>query len=438
MKILMMTNTYKPIVGGLEKSVETFSKEFRKKGHRAVIVTPEYENAEEEKDVIRVPAFRYSKDANFSVQLPIPGTLMQKLGDFRPDIVHAHHPFLVGGAGLRTAYKYNVPLVFTHHTLYEQNTHYLSNIEALKRFVVELSTGYANLADQVFAPSESVMKILRQRGVRTPIAVVPTGIHVRRFARGNPEKIKNILGIPPDAYLVGHIGRLALEKNLKFLARAVAAFLKKRSRAHFLLVGEGPAEEEVKAVFKKEGLESRLHLAGCLKGQKLIDAYHAIDVFAFTSQSETQGLVLTEAMAAGVPIVAVDAPGVREVVKDKVNGRMIPSQSLGDFVSALGWMMARKTPELEKIRRACRNTAGDFSAQKSAERALEVYASLKSKNFIRRDSEKDELWQRMTRMIKAQWDITKNMAKGAEAMITGEPRKKSKKTKGRLTEILLL
>ena len=421
MKILMMTNTYKPILGGLEKSVELLFTELRKRGHRVLIVAPEYDGAEKEKNVLRVPAISYTKDETLTVQLPIPGALAKKLGKFRPDIVHAHHPFFLGDTAIRLAYKHNIPLVFTHHSLYEKNAHYLSDTEAMRRFVIELSTGYANLADHVFAPSESVMNMISEYGVRTPISVVPTGTPVKRYAKGNGTKIKSDLGIPADAIVVGHIGRLALEKNLEFLSKGVALFMTKEPRARFLVVGDGPSEEAMREIFRKKNLEFRLHLAGRLVGQKLIDAYHAIDVFAFASQSETQGLVLVEAMAAGTPVVAVDAPGVREVVRDKVNGRLIPKETLKGFTEALRWMTARPEGELKKMRSECMKTAGEFSVDQCVQKALDVYVSLKPAGLKSREGKNTERWNQTLRMVKAQWDLTKNMAKGAGAMLAGEP-----------------
>src|SRR5665213_1889477 len=185
MNILIMTNTYKPLLGGLEKSIERFATEYRQRGHRVVIVVPEYPDAKPEEDVIRIPAAQHFNGTDFSVQLPIPGLLNEALGKFHPDIVHSQHPFFVGDTALRVASKYNVPLVFTHHTLYEENVHYIpGNEEAKKRFVIELSTGYENLVDCVFAPSESIMKMIKERGVETPVHVVPTGLYVKDYTRG--------------------------------------------------------------------------------------------------------------------------------------------------------------------------------------------------------------------------------------------------------------
>lgn len=419
MNILMMTNTYKPLVGGLEKSVELFSHEFRKSGHRVVIVCPTFEGMKREKDVVRIPAMQHFNGSDFSIQLPIPGILAQALGNFKPDIVHAHHPFFIGDTALRVASNYNVPLVFTHHTLYEQNVHYVpGNQEALKRFVIELSTGYANLADQVFAPSESIMQLMIERGVETPIEVVPTGIYLNKFSRGAGKAFRQQCGIQdPKAFVVGSVGRLALEKNLEFLTRAVVQFLKKVSQAHFLVCGQGPLEESIREIAQQHGVAERVHFGGVLQGKALNAGYHAMDVFAFASQSETQGLVVTEAIASGVPVVAVDAPGVREVIKDTVHGRLLPHESIEDFVCGLEWVHTQSAAQLKALKRNCRERAQDFSMPKCAEKVLKKYQELSIRQgFVRRASEESR-WASTARLIHAQWDLVKNLTKAAGAML---------------------
>ncbi len=422
MNILMMTNTYKPLVGGLEKSVSSFTKEFREAGHRVVIVAPEYPDMQPEKDVIRIPAMTNFNGTDFSVQLPIQGTLTEALGDFCPHIVHSQHPFLIGDTALRIASKYNVPLVFTHHSLYEENVHYMpGNIEALKRFMIELSTGYANLADHVFAPSESVMTMMKERGVTTAIDVVPTGIYTDQFARGAGKIFRKKLNIPEDIFVVGHVGRLSPEKNLEFVTRAVAQFLNKEPKAHFLIGGTGPSEESIKEIMTQEGVIDRLHLAGMLKGKDLVRAYHAMDVFVFASQSETQGLVVTEAMAAGIPVVAVDAPGVREVVKDRVNGRLLVNESIDDFVSALMWLKKQPVPSIKKIKKACKETAQGFSMKDCAQRALKIYVSLTVNHGFCRKNIEEGFWSNAIRSIQTQWGLAKNFTQATGAFMSPAP-----------------
>jgi 1,2-diacylglycerol 3-alpha-glucosyltransferase len=423
MNILMMTNTYKPLLGGLEKSVEAFANEFRNVGHRVIIVAPDYSGMEPEEDLIRIPAVQNFNGSDFSLQLPIPGVLADALGNFRPDIVHSHHPFLIGDTALRVASRYNVPLVFTHHTLYEENVHYVpGNEEALKRFVIQLSSGYANLADRAFAPSESVMYMMRERGVETPIDVVPTGIYVENFEPDAGKLFREKYGIAPNAFVIGHLGRLAPEKNLEFLTRAVLEFLKDHSEAHFLVAGKGPSEEGIAQIMAQAGLRDRLHLTGVVKGDDLISAYHAMDVFVFASQSETQGLVLTEAMAAGIPVVGVDAPGVREVVHDGINGCLLAHEDIEDFVHALEWIKRQPPEKLRQIKKQCHETAVGFSMKNSVHKALRIYTSLAIDGFVRRSSEESS-WARAARLIHTQWGLIKNLTKATGAMVMGSTHK---------------
>ena len=431
MNILRMTKTYKPLVGGLEKSVINFANEYREAGHRVIIVAPEFPDMKVEEDVIRIPAFANYNGSDFSVQLPIQGTLTKALGDFIPHIVHSQHPFLIGDTALRIASKYNVPLVFTHHSLYEENVHYMpGNEESLKRFMIELSTGYANLADHVFAPSESVMLMMKERGVTTAIDVVPTGIYTEQFTRGAGKAFRKKLNIPANAYVVGHVGRLAPEKNLDFVARAVVQFLKKEPDAHFLIGGSGPSEDPIKGILAQEGLTDRLHMAGMLKGKDLVNAYHAMDVFVFASQSETQGLVVTEAMAAGIPVIAVDAPGVREVVKDGVNGRLLNNESIEDFVAGLVWLKKQPVLQIKKIKNACKKTAKKFTMVDCARRALNIYVTLTTNRGFSRRNHEEGFWSNAIRSIQAQWGTAKNLTHATEAYYTSPAPEKAPELAG--------
>ncbi len=414
MNIVMATNTYLPHVGGVARSVEAFTTEYRRRGHRVLVVAPEFPHMPpRERDVVRIPAIQNFNGSDFSVVLPVPGRLREALDRFAPEIVHAHHPYLLGMTALRIARYRNLPLVFTHHTRYEEYTHYVPlNSPALKRFVIELATRYANLCDQVFAPSRSIAELLKTRGVTTPVAVVPTGVEIGRFARGDGPRLRAALGIPRDALVVGHVGRLAPEKNLHFLAEAVAAFLKTEPRARFLVVGKGPSEADIRSVFAEAGLAARLHSAGILQTPRLADAYHAMDLFAFASKSETQGMVLTEAMAAGLAVVALDAPGVRDVVQDRHNGRLLDTETVTAFVQALAWVASRSPVQRQALRSAALATAQSFSLERTADLALGRYQALRSRTRGAK-AEADAEWERVLNLVKAQWEITKGLAEAA-------------------------
>lgn len=407
MNILMMTNTYLPLVGGLERSIESFTKEYRKRGHRVIIVAPEYENSpKKELDVIRVPALKHFYGSKFSVKLPIAGFFLEALGGFKPDIIHAHHPFLMGDTALRLAYDYKVPLIFTHHSLYEEN---VGDSETVKKFVTELATGYANCCDHVIAPSESVAEMIKARGVKTQITAISTGLDLNQY-KGNGGSVREELKIPKDAFVAGYVGRLSPEKNLPFLTRAVALFLKKEERAVFLVVGSGPSEAELLSHFKDLKLEGRLFFAGEMKGKKLIEAFQTIDVFVFSSHSETQGMVLNEAMAAGTPVVGLDAPGVRDIVRDKINGRLVAEENEEKFAGALSWILRQPPAARRKLIAEAKKTAKLFSMPRCADKMLRLYESLQpAKGFERKSDETD--WFPFVQRVEAEWDLLCNFTK---------------------------
>jgi glycosyltransferase involved in cell wall biosynthesis len=420
MNIVMLTNTYTPHVGGVARSVEAFTAEYRRRGHRVLVVAPEFANQpRDEMEVVRISAIQNFNGSDFSLVLPVSGLLTEALDAFRPDLVHSHHPYLLGMTALRVASYRELPLVFTHHTFYEQYTHYVpADSSAFKRFVIELATRYANLCDQVFAPSDSVAALLRERGVEAPIAVVPTGVNVERFAQGDGAGFRRMMDIPLNAFVVGHLGRLAPEKNPAFLAEAVAAFLKSEPRAHFLLVGKGPSETDIRAILEREGVCARLHVAGILEPPHVAAAYHAMDVFAFASKSETQGMVLTEAMAAGVPVVGLDAPGVREVLRDTYNGRLLHEEDVEAFRAALQGIAQLPAERRRQLSQGAVETAEDFSMPRSADKALGCYATLCEQVFVARP-EAYKQWARALHLVEAEWNILKGMAGAALAAFSG-------------------
>lgn len=367
MKIMMVTNTFTPHVGGVARSVQRFTDEYRRMGHEVLVVAPTYKEQVSEFDTIRIPAINDINGSSFSLPVPVIGALKQKLAaatvSFGPDVIHSHHPFLLGDVARILSVRFRVPLVFTHHTMYEQFASYTSKNLASPAFVMNLATEYANLCDHVIAPSQSTADILRDRGVTQRMTVVPTGVDVESFARGDRNMWRERCNIPLDAPVIGHVGRLAPEKNLGFLTRAVRAFLRKHTRAHFLLVGDGPSKDETYAQ-----LGERCHAIGSRNGAELASAFCAMDCFAFSSKSETQGMVLTEAMSAGVPVVAIDAPGARDVVVDRMNGRLVPDD-FQNFCNAIRWVLERRSDLSVNARR----TAMSYSQRACADRALSVY-----------------------------------------------------------------
>jgi 1,2-diacylglycerol 3-alpha-glucosyltransferase len=418
MKILYVTNSFTPHVGGVARSVEAFTAELRKQGVDVHVVAPTYEGTpENEPNVLRVPAVQNFNGSDFSVAYPLTGLVRTVVDDFKPDVIHSHHPFVLGATAFRIARATQTPLVFTHHTMYEQYTHYVpGDSPVLKRFAIQLATSYANLCQHVIAPSESIRDVIQERGVKTPVTVIPTGVHCEKFAEGSGSGFRKIIGIPEDAFVVGHVGRLAKEKNLDFLSKAVASFLQAHPDAHFLLVGSGAHEDAVISCLHDAGVDERVHWTGALTGRFLVSAYRAMDVFAFASHSETQGMVITEAMAAGAPVVAIDAPGVREVVNSGVNGIMLEEDSVEGFVEALHHF-ATTPASMASSKQGSLETADSYSIQNSTRKMISVYEKLIAE-FPARHSDAPGAWERTMRMAETEWDVIKEFAEAASHAIS--------------------
>lgn len=405
MKILFFTNTYLPHVGGVAKSVQTLETRLREMGHPVRIIASEFEGSVDDPHVFRVPAFQNFNGSDFSVRIPIPSGMGDFVEAFQPDMVHSHHPFLLGDAALRIARRLGVPMVFTHHTLYERYTHYVPfDSPTLQRMAVQLATEYCNLCDRIVAPSESIAELLKKRGVKTPIDSIPTGIDLEAFAGNAGGAFREARGIPSGVPVIGTVGRLAEEKNLLYLAEAVGRCLERDPDAVFLVVGDGDAREEMMSILEQRVNGSRIFAVGNLTGQALLDAYASIDCFVFASQTETQGLVLAEAMAAGSPVVALDGPGVREIVVDGENGVLLPGDATPEaFAEGLSRLL--EDPErLRTCSAAARRSVESYSTDDCAQRILRLYEQALEEH----DSGGSELpvvWQRILTELESEWDL---------------------------------
>jgi glycosyltransferase involved in cell wall biosynthesis len=419
MNIAMFTNTYLPHVGGVANSVRRFADGFARRGHGVLIVAPDYGEASgDEHRVVRVPALR-KVSGDFSMPLPGAWGLDEALGQFGPDLVHSHHPYLVGDVALRVSAERKLPILFTHHTRYEHYVHYTPfDSDAAARLLVRVATGYEELVDRVIAPSGSMRAILRGRGVTTPVDVIPTGVDLQEYAGGDGAEARRTHGIPADALVVGHVGRLAKEKNLVFVARAAAEFLRKNAQAHALVVGRGDAEDRMQQVFSEAGVAERAHFTGALTGQTLIDAYHAMDAFLFASKTETQGMVLVEALAAGCPLVALDAPGSREVVREGENGHLIEAEDAGAFAEALA-DLAERYEDGEDLPGRARASAAPFAVGECVEKALASYRTAVAAERGSIDLENSS-WAGFRRMLEQEWHLWSERVDALTDIVSGE------------------
>ncbi|MBS0013204.1 MAG: glycosyltransferase [Desulfobacterales bacterium] len=413
MNICMFTNTYLPHVGGVARSVSLFETDLRKLGRNVLIVAPTFPDKkpgrEKNSRVLRVPAIQNFNGSDFSVSIPIPFIIDEEIDAFAPDIIHSHHPFLLGDAAMRTAYRRGLPLVFTHHTLYEQYTHYVSSQSpTMKKFVIKMTTAYANMCTHVVAPSQSIADLLKQRGVKTPVTPIATGVDYEAFQGGSGQQFRKEFSIPQNARVIGHLGRLAREKNLSFLTQAVAAYMKQDPEAWFVVVGDGPEREQMEKDFAGQGLGGRLVMAGKQTGDALINAYHAMDLFVFSSKSETQGMVVTEAMAAGNPVVALDASGVREVVRDEHNGRLLDENADTETFARVIAQCFADDGRLQAYAENARDTARQFDRMHCAQKLSDLYTHIGRLPASKKQKINDDLfgnWEEMLKAVRIEWEM---------------------------------
>ena len=423
MKIVMFTNTFSPHVGGVANSVSGLAEGLRELGHEVLVVAPVFPGAsEDEAFVIRIPALQQFGGSDFSLPIPVTRSLAKLMDDFAPEIVHSHHPFLLGGTALRVAAARDIPIIYTYHTNYELYGHYIAkNSEITKRLALSLALGYCNLCSAVIAPSQSTADFLASQNIETQTVIIPTGVDIDRIGTGEARDVRASFDIPQDAFVVGHVGRLAPEKNLGFLTDALVEFLGQNQRAHVLIAGSGPMAEPTRAAFEAANLGDRLHMAGIVVGHELAAIYAAMDVFAFSSMSETQGMVLAEAMSAGTPVVALDASGVREIVVEGENGRLLPDRTTPqEFANVLSQTSAQPKAALEDMRRNAVRTAGKFSRSSSVLKTYDLYSAVLDREPAQLEIE-TSAWKTAKRSLAEQWKIFGHVAHAvSEAVLTPE------------------
>lgn len=379
--IAYFTNTYLPFVGGVSNSVHLYAEYLRRGGVNVLIYAPTYsEQSEDTPGVRRIIAIPSAGSTEFS--LPLPGSLKPMI-DFAAqefDLVHVHHPFLLGETGMRMARGEQLPLVFTYHTQYEQYTHNVPlNEETTAKALIKHASEFCEMCDLVIAPTEGIRALLRARGVTSRIEVLPSGIELARFLTADPRPVRAKLGLGADQPLLLHVGRLSREKNLEYLFNAVLIALEALPDAVFVVAGKGPDEDTLRALVSERGVAAdRVCFLGPVIGDDLIALYAAADLFVFASTSETQGMVLVEAMAGATLVIALDADAMRDIVRDGENGRLLPDTATPAAYAEAIVASVSSRDDLARWSAAARETARAFDMPVLAARLHGHYRSLKA------------------------------------------------------------
>jgi len=377
MRVALFTNNYLPFRGGVTTSVETLRQGLVERNHRTWVFAPASNPpADDPAWVFRYPSIPAPTYPGFALALPFSPRLARVVAELSPDVVHAQHPFLLGPAARRVARRHRRPFVFTHHTRYEKYAHYVPLPQRLvARLAIRLSCRFAASADLVVAPSARIAATLCERGVTAPIAVIPTGVPLDLFCPGDREVARRALGVPAEARVCLYVGRLDREKSIDHIIDAFAAIAEALPDAHLSLVGQGTYEQIARRRAAASRVEARIHFHGGKPREALPVFYRAADLFLFTSQTETQGLVLAEAHASGLPAVAMQASGVDEVVRDGETGVLTKPEPRELAEAAIALLL---DPERRRaMARTARTVAEqEFSATRQVESMVAHYARL--------------------------------------------------------------
>ena len=334
LKIVFVTNNYTPYSGGVVSSIKAFADGLRHLGHSVYIVTLDFKNAPIEDCVIRLYCplkFTY-KNNPMAVPWHMKHTLERLFDTLKPDIVHVHHPFLLGLAAQEVCRKLSIPLIFTHHTQYDQYLHYIPISPFLTRPIVhKIVTSYCNYCDLVIAPSNTIKQYLKNCSIKAPLAVIPSPL-LSIFAENMPQfELKK----PSLTFTLLYVGRFTQEKNVTFL---IDVMKKLGSNFRLQLVGYGYYQDELEnyAYNNLKLTKKQVEFIHKPSKKQIAQLYRQADFFIFASTSETQGLVLVEAMAAGTPVIALNGPGQNDLIKDGENGFLVGNkEQMKDLISSV-------------------------------------------------------------------------------------------------------
>jgi 1,2-diacylglycerol 3-alpha-glucosyltransferase len=386
-RILFVSDVYFSRVNGVSTSIRTFRQDLSACGVDTLLVVPSYdqsatsnERARDEPGILRVASAGVPKDPEDRRMRWGPlNRVLASIPRGHVDIVHIHTPFVAHYAGVRFARSAGIPCVATYHTFFEEYLHHYVPVlpRRIGRFLARSFTR-SQCADvqALIAPSDPMRDVLLEYGVSTPVHVLPTGLPADRFVPGDAGRFRAQARIPAGRPLVTYVGRVAHEKNIEFLVKVFAEVRRAVPTAMLVIAGEGPAREPLRQMVARLGLEQDVHFAGYLdRNTALLDCYAAANVFVFASRTETQGLVLLEAMAQGAPIVSTAELGTRSILKTGC-GAVVVEEKLQAFSAAVVQLLQDENMRNDLAERG-RTYAKTWSSAVMARRLADLYESLR-------------------------------------------------------------
>lgn len=354
MRIGMFTDTYTPQINGVVTSINSFAASLEKQGHEVFIFAPRLENSQELKNVFYFKSVKYPPMPEHQLAYSMSGNF-KVFRDLKLDLIHSHTPFTLGVLALFLAKQYRLPIVHTYHTLFTEYVHYVPTAIGQK-IGVWLSTNasrkYCQSCNLTIVPSEAMRQELQKYGVTNEIDVIPTGVSDFFRNNGNPEQVLQKYNLSPDTAIISYAGRIAREKNIEFLLHVYKEILKVHENIMFAIIGDGPHRPNIEALARELGIADKVFFTGYISDKtELAGWYKASQAFIFSSLTETQGLVILEAMSAGTPVVAVDAMGISDIIRDNIGG-FASQHDVSEFSLKLMQLLSNKELREQKSQEA--------------------------------------------------------------------------------------
>jgi len=381
MHILMISDVYFPRVNGVSTSIKTFRDELIKKGHKVTLIVPDYpdQNYTDDKDIIRIKSKKVLLDPEDRLMSKSAiKSLGHKLGLKNIDVIHIHTPFVAHYSGSWLAHALDVPCVESYHTFFEEYLyHYIRFLPHrwLKTAARWFSRSQCNSVDRLVVPSSAMYNVLKEYGVKAVTGIIPTGIHSDKFSLGEGSRFRIKYSIDKDRPVMLYLGRVAHEKNIEFLLYVLEEVKKHVESILMVIAGNGPAVESLKALAEQLDLNDNVMFIGYLsREQELPDCYAAANVFTFASRTETQGLVLLEAMAAGTAVVSTAIMGTADVLKDN-HGALIAEEDISIFSKKVIRILLNPETEL-LLEQSARQYAAEWSVERFTNKLCFLYENV--------------------------------------------------------------
>ena len=394
MRIGIFTDTYPPFINGVSTSIVMLENALRKKGHQVYIVTVNSDNMkykyENDEHIIRIPGVPFGiYDYRLTGVYPLKA--LNKIRKWNLDVIHSHTEFGVGTFARIISKQFNIPLVHTYHTMYEDYVHYITKgyfNNTSKKIVEYLTNFYCDqTATELIVPTKKTYDLFKEKyKYERNVHIVPTGIEVERFYKENidskkVDEIRKRHGLSKSDFVVLFVGRIAKEKDVEFLISA-HEYLAKNYKSKLLIVGDGPDLERYKKLAHKLNLDEYVIFAGKVPWEDVTLYYQIADVFATASTSETQGLTVIEAMAASLPVVAVNDESFNTVIVDGLNGHLFETKhQYKKYVESF----INEPSKLKQFSKQARINADTYSSKYFGERVLDVYKAAIGQDFDGKD-----------------------------------------------------